>query len=182
MNVTTAHSISAGDALGITLWRDGAREFVAAGLPGFTSATLAVGRAAAEGDATLELRPLVESPLLHAGPIEVRGVLGAQLFELAVPGEVFTAFEERIIDRYTAFRSALGWSYAGLYDVRSEGIGLPAARAVVYIVDVASGEAAQRLAEASGPAPADIRTFGEECSTYKVDAGTWLWLEPGRPA
>ena len=181
MNAATV-SIVAGDALAITLWQGEAGELVAEGLPGFASASLTIGGSGGAGDAQLELRPLVESPLLHQGPIAVRGVLGVQLFELAVPGEVFTAFEERIIGRYTGFRSALGWSYAGLYDVRSEGLGLPATRAVVYAVDAASGKEAQRQAEAAGPAPADIRAFGDECSTYKADPGSWLWLEPGRPA
>ena len=183
MAPTATASISAGDALGLTLWAEGGGGALAAsGLPGFASADLAIGGPAGPGDARLDLLPLVESPLLHAGPITVRGVLGVQLFDLTVPGEVFTAFEERIIDRYTAFRSAVGWSYAGLYDLRAERLGLSAARAVVYVVDAAGGDAALQSAAAAGAVPAHIRAFGNEGSTYKTDPGTWLWLGPGPAA
>lgn len=102
MAPTATASISAGDALGITLWAEGGGGALAAsGLPGFASADLAIGGPAGPGDARLDLLPLVESPLLHAGPIAV---------------------------------------------------------------------------------PADIRAFGDECSTYKTDPGTWLWLGPGPAA
>ncbi len=183
MTTATTTSIASGDTLHIALHQAGATgSRSAVGLAGFAGAELQAGGAgqdaAGAGDATITLTPLVESPLLAAGPITVPASIGVQLFDLTVGGEVFTAFEERIIGRYTEFRSAMGWRYAGLYAVESQGLAHPFARAVVYVVDVPTGAEAQRLAEAGGAPPAEIMAFGAECSTYKTDPGTWLWLEP----
>lgn len=185
MTLPTLDSIAAGDSLAIALHAGPAQGGrVATGLPGLASADAAAGpRAGAIPGTTASLRltPLVESPLLAAGPIATPGAVGVQLFDLTVAGEVFTEFEQRIIGRYTEFRSAMGWRYAGLYAVEAAGAVQPFARAVVYVVDVATGDEAQALAAAAGAPPAEIRAFGEECSAYKTDPGTWLWLEP-RPA
>lgn len=193
MTTATTTSIAPGDTLHIALHHaasTGARSAV--GLAGFAGAELRAGGAGQSaggagqgaagagdaGDAAIKLTPLVESPLLAAGPLAVPATIGVQLFDLTVGGEVFTAFEERIIGRYTEFRSAMGWRYAGLYAVESQGLAHPFARAVVYVVDVPTGAEAQQLAESGGAPPAEIMAFGAECSTYKTDPGTWLWLEP----
>lgn len=185
MTLPALTAIAAGDTLAVALHTDpaqGARR--ATGLPGLASADAGAGMGAAAAPgatATLILTPLVESPLLAAGPIATPASVGIQLFDLTVAGEVFTEFEQRIIGPYTAFRSAMGWRYAGLYAVAAEGAVHPFARAVVYVVDVPTGAEAQALAAAAGAPPTEIRAFGEECSGYKTDPGTWLWLEP-RPA
>ncbi len=138
MTTATTTSIASGDTLHIALHHaaaTGARSAV--GLAGFAGAELRAGGAGQgaagagdAGDASVTLTPLVESPLLAAGPLAVPASIGVQLFDLTVGGEVFTAFEERIIARYTEFRSAMGWRYAGLYAVESQGLAHPFARAV----------------------------------------------------
>ena len=87
-------------------------------------------------------------------------------------------FEQRIIERYTDFRDAMGWRYVGLYDLEPVGPALAGDLAVVYAVDAPTADAALALQQQAPAPPTEIVAFGAECSSYKANAGDWLWLEP----